>query len=276
MKHTILIAAYTLILCHAHSQVGIGTTNPNANAILELSATNKAFLPLRMTIAQRNAIPAPVQGMTIYNISTDCLNFYRAGGWYDPCVTLTALNGKTAVNTLLGGDYTEETVRIQQTTDGGFIVLSTSQSLISGNVTGTNHGDRDCWIVKLDASGNISWNKLLGGSALDVAISIQQTADGGYIVAGYSNSNLSGDVTSNNHGIDDCWIMKLDASGNILWNKLFGGNSSDNAYSIQQTTDGGYIVAGSSMSSANGDVTAVNHGYSDGWIIKLSELPIII
>src|SRR5690606_33407927 len=75
-----------------------------------------------------------------------------------------------------------------------------------GDVTG-NHGSHDCWVVKLDHTGNIQWQKSLGGSSIDVAHSIQQTADGGYILAGYSHSN-DGDVTGN-HGGYDCWIVKL-------------------------------------------------------------------
>ena len=124
--------------------------------------------------------------------------------------------------------------------------------------------------MKLDATGTpIVWNKLLGGSNFDEAYSIQQTQDGGYIVAGYSSTAANGDVSGVNHGGNDYWIVKLDGAGNIVWNKLLGGSGSDIAYSIQQTADGGYIVAGSSASSSNGDVTASNHGFTDFWIIRL-------
>ena len=86
----------------------------------------------------------------------------------------------------------------------------------------------------------IQWQKCLGGGLPDFAHSIQQTTDGGYIVAGYSYSN-GGDVTGN-HGINDYWIVKLDVTGNISWQRSLGGSYSDFANSIQQTTDGGYIV----------------------------------
>jgi hypothetical protein len=97
------------------------------------------------------------------------------------------------------------------------------------------------------------------------AESIQQTSDGGYIVAGSSYSS-GGDVTGN-HGHDDYWVVKLSGSGEKQWEKSLGGSNSDYASSIQQTSDGGYIVAGSSYSS-DGDVTG-NHGGSDYWIVKL-------
>ncbi|MFA5620118.1 MAG: T9SS type A sorting domain-containing protein [Weeksellaceae bacterium] len=105
----------------------------------------------------------------------------------------------------------------------------------------------------------------MGGSGFDWATSIQQTTDGGYIVAGYSDSN-DGDVTGN-HGWLDYWVVKLDSTGNIQWQKSLGGSNNDFAYSIQQTTDGGYVVAGYSDSN-DGDVSG-NHGNSDYWIVKL-------
>src|SRR6185436_12693394 len=93
-----------------------------------------------------------------------------------------------------------------------------------------------------DTLGNIQWQKCLGGSSGDQASSIQQTTDGGYIVAGQSGSN-NGDV-SGNHGGGDYWVVKMNASGEIQWQKCLGGSATEEAYSIEQTTDGGYIVAG--------------------------------
>jgi len=163
----------------------------------------------------------------------------------------------------LGGSQGEHAKSVQQTSDGGYIVAGLSNST-DGDVTG-NHGGSDYWIVKLDASGTIQWQKSLGGSSNDNANFIQQTSDGGYIIAGESNSN-DGDVTGN-HGNFDYWIVKLDASGTLQWQKSLGGSNQDVANCIRQTTDGGYIVAGESYST-NGDVTG-NHGISDYWIVKL-------
>src|SRR5207247_1541524 len=126
----------------------------------------------------------------------------------------------------------------------------------------------DAWIVKLDVSGNLLWEKSLGGSGDDYAYSIQQTNDDGFIVAGSSPSN-DGDV-SGNHGHTDFWIVKLDEDGNLLWQKSFGGSDYDQAKSIQQTVDGGYVVAGYSYST-DGDVS-INHGANDYWIVKLDTI----
>ncbi|HVX28150.1 MAG TPA: T9SS type A sorting domain-containing protein, partial [Parafilimonas sp.] len=136
-----------------------------------------------------------------------------------------------------------------------------------GDVTG-NHGNDDYWLVKLDATGNMLWQKTLGGSGQDNASSIQQTVDGGYIISGYSYSN-NGDVTGN-HGNADYWIVKTDALGNIQWQKSLGGSNLDFAVRINETSDGGYIVAGTSYSS-NGDIIS-NHGNADYWIVKLNTV----
>jgi uncharacterized protein (DUF2147 family) len=115
---------------------------------------------------------------------------------------------------------------IQQTSDGGYIVAGFSYSSSSS---------LDFLIIKLNSSGNIQWAKTIGGTNSDYTYSIQQTSDGGYIVAGYSYSFSS---------YSDSLIIKLNSSGNIQWAKTIGGTNSDGVYSIQQTSDGGYIVAG--------------------------------
>ncbi len=114
------------------------------------------------------------------------------------------------------------------------------------------------------AQPSIQWQKSLGGTSDDEAYSIQQTTDGGFIIAGRSSSN-DGDVTGH-HGIIgydnfDYWVVKLNSTGTIVWQKSLGGTYLDFASSIQQTNDGGYIVAGISGSN-NGDVTG-HHGPSD-------------
>jgi len=170
----------------------------------------------------------------------------------------------------LGGTDDDYATFVQQTTDGGYIIAGVSNSN-DGDVTG-NHGNYDYWIVKLDNTGTILWQKSFGGSSDDFAAYIQQTSDGGYIIGGISNSN-DGDVTThhNTTATADYWIVKLNSSGVIQWQKSLGGTDDDYATFVQQTTDGGYIVSGSSFSNTNGDVTG-NHGNSsstDYWIVKL-------
>ena len=169
-----------------------------------------------------------------------------------------------------GGSESEGSSCIEQTMDGGYIVAGTSYSN-DGDVEG-NHGSIDYWIVKLDDIGNIIWEKNLGGSGQDYANFIHQTTDEGYIVVGWSQSS-DGDV-GGNYGSTDCWVVKLDDIGNITWEKNLGGSEGDSAYSIRQTTDGGYIVAGSSASN-DGDVSG-NYGNEDYWVVKLDDIGNII
>ncbi len=164
-----------------------------------------------------------------------------------------------------GGSETEFPSSVEQTIDGGYVVSSHSYSN-NGDVSG-NHGDMDVWIFKLDSNENIQWQHSYGGSNFDGATAMQQTADGGYIVSAYSYS-IDGDVIQN-LGNCDYWILKLDTNGNIQWQKSYGGTDVDIPNSIQQTTDGGFIVGGETFSS-DGNISGF-HGESDYWIIKLNS-----
>jgi len=164
-----------------------------------------------------------------------------------------------------GMEFTYGSTLIQQTTDGGYIFAAGSDSS-DNDVTG-NHGDTDIWVVKLNETGEIEWQRSYGGSDYEEPRSIQQTTDGGYVFAGMSYSS-DGDV-SQNQGIGDYWIVKLDETGTIEWEKSYGGSAQDIADVIHQTTDGGYIVAGNSTST-DGDVAGNETEFLTGnWIIKL-------
>lgn len=163
------------------------------------------------------------------------------------------------------GDMLEE---VQETSDGGFIITGWIYAG-GGDVSGTVQGERAMWVLKLDASGNKVWDKVLDGPGQDYGFSIQQLSDGGYIVGGYTMSSASGDVTNTNHGGSDFWIVKLDASGSKQWDKLYGGIGSESLINLTKTSDGGYIAVGEQEGSASGDVTGTNQGGSDCWILKL-------
>jgi Secretion system C-terminal sorting domain len=165
-----------------------------------------------------------------------------------------------------GGSEADNAYKVIQTSDSGYLVAGRSNSNDS-DVTG-NHGFFDYWIVKTDTGGNIQWQKSLGGSGWDDAKSVQQTTDGGYILAGYSESS-DGDATSN-YGFYDFWIVRISSSGTLQWQKSFGGTDDDEAYAIHQTYDGGFVAAGSTLSN-DSDVTG-NHGDYDYWIIKMDSL----
>jgi hypothetical protein len=165
-----------------------------------------------------------------------------------------------------GGKGADFANSVQQTTDGGYIIAGRSDSN-DGDVTG-NHGDLDFWVVKLSEDGSLQWQKSFGGSGIDEAESIRQTADGGYIIAGNSLS-YGGDVTDN-HGYVDLWVVKLSDVGSLQWQKTYGGSRYESVFSVRQTSDGGYIIAGYT-DSKDGDVTG-NHGKEDFWVVKLSDV----
>jgi hypothetical protein len=158
------------------------------------------------------------------------------------------------------------------TSDGGYLLIGTCGSSNSGTLTGiSTNGGQDGWIVKLDAGGNIVWQKLFGGSGNDSFQAVQQTADNGFLLAGYSYSSNSGTLTGyNNYGASDGWLLRIDLNGNSVWQKLLGGSVTDVFYSVLLTTDAGFITAGSSNSaSGSGTLTGLtNNGVQDGWILK--------
>jgi len=135
-----------------------------------------------------------------------------------------------------GSTEIDRAFSVKQTSDGGYIVAGESYSY--------SHGSGDFAIYKLNSSGNKVWFKHYGGADYERALSIEQTSDGGYIVAG--------DVNSYSFGAYDIGIYKLNSSGNKVWFKHYGGSANDYGNSIQQTSDGGYIVAGASASYSYG------------------------
>jgi len=119
-------------------------------------------------------------------------------------------------------------------------------------------------------SQNIQWQNTIGGSDVDLLWSVNQTLDSGYILGGMSNSNISGDKLENSLGIFDFWVIKLDGVGNTQWQNTIGGDGYEWLYSVNNTTDGGYILGGISKSNISGDKTENNLGGSDYWVVKLN------
>lgn len=165
----------------------------------------------------------------------------------------------------LGGTSAEVVRKIKKTPDGGYILVASTASN-DGDVSGL-HGDSDFWVVKLSSTGVIEWQKALGGSRYDYPNDIDLTNDGGYVVVGYTSSN-DGDVSGNHNLFYDIWVVKLSGSGELQWQKCFGGTSEDQGYGIKVTLDGGYIFTGYTGSN-DGDVTG-NHGSLDVWVVKIS------
>ena len=171
-----------------------------------------------------------------------------------------------------GGSGWEHGWSVLQMPDSGYVVFGDTPSN-DGDVTG-NHGSNDFWLVRINTTGGILWQKTYGGSSGELARYIALTSDGGFIACGSSYSN---DLDVSGHhgpvGVQpDYWVVKLDASGNIQWQHSFGGTGYDAASYVMQTSDGGFLLSGISLSN-DGDVS-VHHGElteNDAWVIKLDS-----
>lgn len=169
-----------------------------------------------------------------------------------------------------GGNSNDEAHCVIQTADGGYAIAGNSNSNFSGDVQ-QNHGLGDYWVVKTDSVGTIQWQKLYGGTGYDYGWSILTNNSGGYVIGGYSAST-NGNVTGN-HGNDDYWVVSINATGTILWEQTYGGTSFENTATIVKTFDGGYAVGGYTLSN-DGNV-AGNHGASDFWMIKMDSVGVL-
>jgi hypothetical protein len=136
-----------------------------------------------------------------------------------------------------GGRYSQFGECVVQTEDGAYVIAGWTDSL--------GAGDDDVYIIKTDGNGNPIWQKMIGGKLIDDAAYIRQTADGGYIIGGKTESF--------GNGYSDVYIIKIDANGDEIWHKTFGGSDADYGSCVRQTNDGGYIIAGFTKSSDNDD-----------------------
>ena len=160
---------------------------------------------------------------------------------------------------------------IIQTNDNGYLLsgvldVSASNGLGDRNSIFNRHAGGDYWVIKLDASGSKQWSNYYGGNFTETAYDAIQTEDDGYIIVGSSDSN-DVDIT-NNRGSYDFWVIKISATGLLIWEKSFGGSEIDEARAISPTSDGNYIIVGDSRSS-NLDLSE-NSGAADLWIIKIT------
>jgi hypothetical protein len=149
-------------------------------------------------------------------------------------------------NKTIGGAEEEYANSLIQTADGGFILV--------GDTYSYGAGEKDAWLVKTDANGQLEWNKTFGGTSWDYEVRAVQTADGGIVLGGSTSSYGAGD--------SDFWLVKTDASGQAEWNKTFGGAEGDFASSLIQTADGGYALAGSTH------LYRVDDDDFDFWLVK--------
>jgi hypothetical protein len=184
-------------------------------------------------------------GRTETNNQPECTGFVD-NAW----LMKTDANGNEQWNKPLDGPIMASSV--QQTLDGGYVLVSYSPDKNEPSGVASRS---DAWLIKTGANGNVQWKKTFGGTKSDVAYSVMQTKDTGYILAGYTESYGAG---------NDAWLIKTDSNGNEQWNKTFGGAKQERAFTVEQTSDAGYILAGYNVSST---------GFTDAWLIKVRGEP---
>ena len=161
------------------------------------------------------------------------------------CEGVELEDGLTLFTKNFGGNLWDYGNSVQQTIDGGYI--------ITGEISSSENGSSDIWLIKTDSEGQEEWNQTFDGNDRDYGKSVKQTVDGGYIIIGSTGSDYYYDV----------WLIKTDPKGTEEWNQTFGGDNKDYGNSVQQTIDGGYIITGEISSSGNGS--------SDVLLIKIDQ-----
>jgi hypothetical protein len=165
-------------------------------------------------------------------------------GSYDFWLIKTNSSGSMLWSQTYGGAGDDEAYSVVQSNDTGYAVAGYTDSY--------GAGETDAWLVKTDSSGNTQWSQTYGGRAQDGAYSVIQTSDGGYALAGYTDSYGAGSF--------DFWLVKTSSSGSMLWNQTYGGLGDDEAGCVIQTGDGGYVLAGYTNSFGAGSY--------DFWLVK--------
>ncbi|QHL86616.1 T9SS type A sorting domain-containing protein [Nibribacter ruber] len=168
-----------------------------------------------------------------------------------------------------GGTENDELEIVRHTSDGGYILAGNSYSGISGDKTKDTGDGLEFWVVKVDAAGEIEWNKVYDGLARLSAL--EQTSDGGYILGGTSSAGKTINKSDPSRGGSDMWVIKINSKGKVQWDQTLGGSGGDALNDIIQTSDGGYLLGGSSSSMKSGDKSEDARGWSDFWIVKLSS-----
>jgi hypothetical protein len=231
-----IIAGYTYYIATGNRSVYLIKTEPNGNSQWE-----KTFYGIGTTgqSVQQTSDGGYIIAGYIHSYNPVSINV---------CLLKTDPNGNSRWQKTFGGISWDLGFSAQQTSDGGYIIAGETRSY------GAGYGD--VYLIKTDPNGNNVWQKTFGGSELDCAYSVQQTTDGGYIIAG-----LAGAVSSSPIRGGDVYLIKTDPNGDSQWQNTFGGSDDDRAYSAQQTSDGGYIIAGLTKSYGAGG--------NDVYLIKL-------
>lgn len=202
-----------------------------------------------------------IAGQTESNNTGQVTNYH---GGIDIWIVKTNVNGTMQWQKTYGGSGFERPQCILGTGDGGFLITGTTSS---GDGDFAGKGDKDLFILKIDAAGNKQWAKFYGGSMSEEGFSIIPSGDGGYMVAGFTSS-ATGDVTGNIHGESAAWVLKIDVNGNLIWQKVIPGLNGTRAKSITPSGDGGFVVSGFIWRMETDPISGTSN--ANAWLAKIS------
>lgn len=192
-------------------------------------------------------------------------------GGRDFWVVKTDENGNKIWDKRFGGSNDELAMAVAAVPGGGYVIAGYSLSGANGDKSELSRGGYDFWLVKIDENGDKIWDKRFGGTGEDYAYSIVHAPGGGYVVAGATNSGANGDVSQPSQGTQDYWLVKIDEDGTKIWDKRFGSNVAESAYSIAAAASGGYLVLGYTNAQPGGDVSQPSKGGQDFWLVRVDE-----
>ena len=211
-----------------------------------------------------DAIQTEDDGYIIIGSSdSDDVDISNPRGSYDFWVIKISDTGTLVWEKSFGGSEIDEAHAISKTADGNYLIVGDTRS--SDLDISQNNGAADLWVMKITPDGTLLWEKTLGGSSFDVGRSISKTQDNGFLISGSSRST-NGNLTSNK-GQNDAWVVKINSSGNLEWQKTIGGSEVDFFYDVVELNDQTIVAVGDSNSS-NEDISE-NKGFTDLLILKL-------
>lgn len=259
--------------------------SPDGDAWLVKTDTNGTILWNKSYGGVENETPGGIAITSSGNIlvscytntdSSGCTKTESGRGDTDCWIFMTDSNGNMLWDKTYGGndaDAAEEPPVCTIANTGHIVLANSSRSPISGDKTDSVWNfTTDYWILYLDSMGNKLWDKSYGGLGDDVVRSACITTDGNILVGGMAQATVGGDVTDTSRGgNNDYWVIKLDTSGNKIWDRLYGGNNDENLRAIKPTPDGGAIICGWTYSGQSGDVSEPPKGFSDTWLVKIDS-----
>ncbi len=263
-----------MIVGNTTSMDGDVTTNQGEQDIWVLKLSQQGAIIWQRTyggsgLELGGQIQETADGGFVINCTTnsaggDVVGYHPGGGLQDEWIFKISASGALEWSRALGGSGIDVGGRTIQTSDGGFLLSFSYTESTDGDVV-NNHGTEDAWLVKLSASGTLEWSRTIGGSGTDGGSDVLELANGDFLFLGGTASN-DGDITVNQGG-RDVLLARISGTGQLLWERTYGGTQDDGCGTLYPTLDDGYILAGSSNSN-DGALTS-NQGERDVWVLKV-------